>query len=183
MRSTLRRRVYSLDAIRILAMILVIIVHTKYYFFAPSAHSSIYAILKVIGTIGVPLFVILTGYLMLDQNYEDNGYLQKYLKRNLFPLFITYEFWNIAWNILRYTRVVENPQEWKAIAKAAFFMGDTMSALWYLPMTIAIYLGMPILSIAVHKITSSIYKRILFVALLFSGTIIPSIAPLLSIWG
>ena len=89
-----------MDAIRVLAMILVIIVHTKHYFFAPAAHSSIFAILKVIGTVGVPLFVILTGYLMFDRNYEDNSYLQKYLVRNFLPLVVAYQFWNITWNIL-----------------------------------------------------------------------------------
>lgn len=179
----MRKRLYSMDAIRVLAMILVIIVHTKQYFFAPAAHLSIFAILKVIGTVGVPLFVILTGYLMFDRNYEDNSYLQKYLVRNFLPLVIAYEFWNIAWNILRYTHVVEDPQKWTAILKAALFMGDTLSALWYLPMTIALYLGMPILSMAFHRITLASYQKMLCIALLLSGTIIPSIAPLVSLFG
>lgn len=177
------KRLYTMDAIRVMAMILVIIVHTRHYFFAPSAHSNIYAMLMIIGTVGVPLFVILTGYLMFDRNYEDNSYLRKYLTRNLLPLIITYEFWNIAWNILRYTCAVETPQSWKAIIKAALFMGDTLSALWYLPMTIALYLGMPILSMAVHRITSTCYQKVLIAALLLSGTIIPSIAPIVSIFG
>lgn len=179
----MEKRFYSMDAIRVLAMILVIIVHTKHYFFAPAAHSSVFAVLKIIGTVGVPLFVILTGYLMFDRNYKDNSYLQRYLARNFLPLVITYEFWNVAWNVLRYTHVVEEPQKWTAIAKAAFFMGDTLSALWYLPMTIALYLGMPILSIAFHRITLGSYQKILCVALLLSGTLIPSIAPLVSLFG
>lgn len=120
---------------------------------------------------------------MFGRDYEDNSYVKKYLVRNLLPLFITYEFWNIAWNILRYTHVVEEPQKWNAIVKAAFFMGDTLSALWYLPMTIALYLGMPILSIAFHKITLPNYKVVLCSALILSGTIIPSIAPVSSLFG
>lgn len=176
-------RLYSMDATRVLAMILVIIVHTRYYFFAPDVHSSLFAMLTVVGTVGVPLFVILTGYLMFDRNYEDNTYLQKYIMRNLLPLITAYEFWNITWNILRYTHVVENPQKWSTIIKAALFMGDTLSALWYLPMTIALYLGMPILSIAVHKITLSSYQKLLFIALILSGTIIPSFIPLFSLFG
>lgn len=177
------KRLYSMDLIRVIAMVLVIIVHTKYYFFMPNAHSSIYAVLKVIGTVGVPLFVILTGYLMFDRNYEDEAYLKKYLSHNLLPLFTAYEFWNIAWNVLRYTHVVENPQKWSAVLKAAFFMGDTLSALWYLPMTIALYLGMPILSMACHRIKSSCYQKILMIALILSGTLIPSVAPIVALTG
>ena len=62
-------------------------------------------------------------------------------------------------------------------------MGDTISALWYLPMTIALYLGMPILSVFCHRITSTLYAKILIFALIMSGTLIPSIAPALSLAG
>lgn len=80
------KRLYSMDAIRVLAMALVIIVHTKHYFFSPSAHSSLFFILKILGTAGVPLFVVLTGYLMFDRDYEDNSYLSIYLI--VFSLFL-----------------------------------------------------------------------------------------------
>lgn len=62
-------------------------------------------------------------------------------------------------------------------------MGDTLSALWYLPMTIALYLGIPILSTACHKITSRTYRMILLIALVLSGTLIPSVAPIASLTG
>ena len=35
---------------------------------------------------------MLTGYLMVARDYENENYLEKYLKKNLFPLFITFEF-------------------------------------------------------------------------------------------
>lgn len=171
-----------MDAIRALATILVVIVHTHGSFFNSDVHLAVFAFLNVIGTIGVPLFVILTGYLMFDRNYEDSTYLKKYLAKNLLPLVIAYEVWNIVWNILRYTHVAENPQKWSSVIKAALFMGDTYSALWYLPMAIALYLGMPILAIAYRKITSKLYPKILLGALILSGTLIPSVAPILSLF-
>ena len=128
----MKQRIYSMDLIRVIAMVLVIIVHTKGNFFSADVHSAVYAFFKVAGTIGVPLFVMLTGYLMFGRNHNDNSYLQKYLSRNLLPLVIAYEVWNIVWNLLRYTHAAENPQKWSAIIKAGLFMGDTMSALWYL---------------------------------------------------
>ena len=172
-----------MDLIRVLAMFLVIIVHTKSMFFTMNTYPHIYMFLKVIGTVGVPLFVILTGYLMFDRDYENDNYLKKFLLGNLLPLVVAYEFWNIAWNVFRYAPFTENPQKWSAIAKAALFMGDTVSALWYLPMTIALYLGMPILSVFCHRITSKLYAKILIFALIMSGTLIPSVAPILSFTG
>ena len=172
-----------MDLIRVIAMVLVIIVHTKGNFFSADVHSAVYAFFKVAGTIGVPLFVMLTGYLMFGRNYNDNSYLQKYLSRNLLPLVIAYEVWNIVWNLLRYTHVAENPQKWSANIKAGLFMGDTMSALWYLPMTIALYLGMPLLAIAYHNISSITYQKVLLAALVLSGTLIPSVAPVLTLIG
>lgn len=174
---------YSVDAIRALAMTLVIVVHTKHYFFSPDITPILYSFFKVIGTVGVPLFVILTGYLMFDRKYENPEYLKKFLSNNLFPLFISFELWNIIWNILRYSYVFDKPQKWTSVIKAAFFMGDTMSALWYLPMTLALYLGLPIISIAVRKIDLLSYKKLLLAALIISGTIIPSIAPIILLTG
>lgn len=179
----MKNRQCSIDLIRTLAMILVIIVHTKSYFFSNTIYFPIFSVWKVAGTIGVPLFVMLTGYLMFRRNFSDTNYLKRYIYRNFFPLLIAFQFWNIIWNLLRYTYVFDPPQKWSAVVKAALFMGDTLSALWYLPMTIALYLGMPILSIAFHQIHVSAYRKIIAVALLFSGTLIPSVAPILSLFG
>ena len=120
---------------------------------------------------------------MFQRDYADGAYLKKYISRNLLSLVIAFEVWNVLWNLLRYTYVADSPQKWAAVVKAALFMGDTVSALWYLPMTIALYLGMPILSIAFHQIRESVYRKIIAAALLFSGTLIPSVAPILSLFG
>ena len=72
-----------MDLIRVLAMFLVVIVHTKGLFFNMDTYPYIFMFFKVIGTVGVPLFVILTGYLMFDRDYENNNYLKKFLFGNL----------------------------------------------------------------------------------------------------
>lgn len=74
----MKQRLYSIDAIRSLAMVLVIIVHTKGYFFSSDNSPLIFCLLKVLGTVGVPLFVILTGYLMIHRNYETDDYLKNF---------------------------------------------------------------------------------------------------------
>lgn len=62
-------------------------------------------------------------------------------------------------------------------------MGDTRSALWYLPMSIALYLGMPILSIFCHRVKLASYQKLLMVTLVLSGTVIPSIPRLIALTG
>ena len=179
----MKQRLYSIDAIRSLAMVLVIIVHTKGYFFSSDNSPLIFCLLKVLGTVGVPLFVILTGYLMIHRNYEADDYLKNFISNNLIPLFVAYEIWNIVWNIFRYTHLIDEPKKWIDVLFAALFMGDTQSALWYLPMSIALYLGLPIVSVICHRIIQLNYQKILFIFLLLSGTIIPSISDLFMLAG
>lgn len=93
----MKQTFYSLDLIRILAATLVIIVHTKGVFFDKQLNPEIFAFFWVIGTIGVPLFVILTGYLMLPRNFDKDDYLSRYLHRNFLPLLISFECWNLLW--------------------------------------------------------------------------------------
>lgn len=82
----MKQTFYSLDLIRILAATLVIIVHTKGVFFDKQLNPEIFAFFWVIGTIGVPLFVILTGYLMLPRNFDKDDYLSRYLHRNFWRI-------------------------------------------------------------------------------------------------
>lgn len=77
----MKNRQCSIDLIRALAMILVIVVHTKTYFFSETTYFPIFSIWKVAGTVGVPLFVMLTGYLMFPRNFSDTDYLKNILSR------------------------------------------------------------------------------------------------------
>ena len=67
--------------------------------------------------------------------------------------------------------------------KGGFFIGDTNSALWYLPMTIALYLGIPIVSYALKEISNKAYITVLSIALIISRTIIPTTALIAQVFG
>lgn len=184
----MKQTFYSLDLIRILAATLVIIVHTKGVFFDKQLNPEIFAFFWVIGTIGVPLFVILTGYLMLPRNFDKDDYLSRYLHRNFLPLLISFECWNLLWFLfdkIPFFTLYKNPMgiKWATTVKAAFFIGDTNSALWYLPMTIALYLGIPIVSYVLKEISNKAYITVLSIALIISGTIIPTTALIAQVFG
>lgn len=137
--------------------------------------------LEAAATLGVPLFVLLTGYLMLDRDY-DGPYLVKYLKRNLLPLVVSFELWNILYWALG--KVISgNPDaiNFSQMVKIAFFMDDTGSSMWYMPMIIGLYLGIPIISMLLKRVTATrqrVYAVILLLLLIYFGTAIPTLQQL-----
>lgn len=180
----------SLDFIRVLAITLVLIVHTRGYFFSPSNFPLTFAILRVLGTTGVPLFVMLTGYLMVDRPYDDPTYLHRFAQRNLLTLVVAFECWNLVWFVLGNIPNVSYPGGGFPVSlgrtiKVALFVGDTGTALWYLPMTIALYLGLPIVSIAGKRLAknSPDYAKTLFLLLVIFGTVVPSAKTALGYFG
>lgn len=91
----MNKRLVALDVIRVTAILLVITIHSASFFFSGSK----LLVFNALGTIGVPLFVILSGYLMLDRDF-NGPYLNKFINRNLLPLAIAYILWVIIWYVL-----------------------------------------------------------------------------------
>ena len=170
-------RVVSLDIIRTVAIFLVLVCHCDSSFLPTEISNA----LEAVATLGVPLFVLLTGYLMLDRDY-DGPYLVKYLKRNLLPLVVSFELWNILYWALG--KVISgNPDaiNFSQMVKIAFFMDDTGSSMWYMPMIIGLYLGIPIISMLLKRVTATeqrVYAVILLLLLIYFGTAIPTLQQL-----
>lgn len=175
----LKSRRSSLDFIRVLAITLVIVAHTREFFFSMEGDPLILSLLRTAKTLGVPLFVLLTGYLMVDRPYESQTYLNKFLRRNFLPLLVAFEGWNLLWYLLGKIEPISYagggfPISSGRMVKAALFIGDTGTALWYLPMTIALYLGLPIVAGAIRHLNgmvgngSSPYGKLLLMLLLIS---------------
>ncbi|WEV59327.1 acyltransferase [Bifidobacterium sp. ESL0728] len=167
----MKERDYSLDVIRIIAICLVVFRHSS----SSLSNNKAQVITNTVGTLGVPLFVMLTGYLMVDREY-DSSYIQRFLVRNLLPLFVSLEAWNIL-NFLHDKIAGINEISFGRMMRIAFFVGPTNSAFWFLPMILGIYLGIPIISIAIHQLyrqNSHLYIYLLTVLILFFGTVVPT---------
>lgn len=159
----------SLDLIRVVAIVLVVIAH--------SSHDGPLA-LSTLGALGVPLFVILTGYLMIDRDYET-GYMAQYLKRNLLPLVVCYQVWNLLYFLLSHLTFLQiKPVRIKTWLFSALFMGRTWDLLWFLPMIIGLYLGIPLVSLAIHRFESGgnrTYLVVLGFCIIVFGTLVPTL--------
>ncbi|WEV73873.1 acyltransferase [Bifidobacterium sp. ESL0798] len=176
--STKKQRDHALDTIRIIAILDIVICHIAAGSFPAGI---IQQILVALGSLGVPLFVMLTGYLMLDRTY-DATYIRRFLKRNLLPLFVSLEAWNVIWFFLSHF-IGNTPMRVSTLLKVATFTGDSGTGFWFLPMIFALYLGIPIVSSALHYFISQqsrAYLYILIFCAVFFGTVIPTCTELLA---
>ena len=171
------KRSRACDLIRVVAIIAVICCHVN----KGSASSDILAIIDAFASLGVPLFIMLTGYLMLDRDFSHEAYLRRYLGRNLLPLFVAFELWNLIWWLLGHVIPMSDWRDLGGTIKVALFAGETGSALWYMQMAIGVYLGMPILWHALQWLRDPsrlTYRVVLAVVLAWFGFGIPTVQQL-----
>jgi len=164
---------YSVDFIRTVAILMVIFVHSSSFPYSiPGAitntviinwfTSDIYG---AIGYLGVPLFVMLSGALLLDPSKADEpmgAFFKKRFNRIGLPLI----FWTIiffAWNF----RV-------HGIALSPFnieqgLLTGSYPIMWFLYMLIGLYLATPVLRIVAKHIDRKIFTFLII--LWFIGTI------------
>lgn len=160
-------RYYWVDIVKILACFFVIINHTLGYVFNFSGinHNTVffYSILFSICKIGVPLFIMATGYLLL-QDTMNNSY-----KKNLWRVFrVIVPLLGIS--LLLYIKNVgfSNFSIFEFIID--FFANPAMIYLWYIYMLVGLYLTIPFL---IKMIKNFNYKDYLYFIIFFM--LIPSL--------
>lgn len=159
------QRNYSIDILRILACLAVIIIHT--------AGSPIHHHMVDIGSImyrqcmfmdalcrwSVPVFVMISGYFLLDPIKTIN--LKQLFTKNILRIVISFICWSVLYAIL--------------LNKNFFPIGSQEGHFWYLNMLIGLYLSIPILRlIAQNKVVLkySCMVWILYRTYLFIGNYI-----------
>ena len=179
----------SLDVIRTLAIALVILNHVveKTYTYTVSgmqdigSSSQLLAMgLFTLARQGVPLFLFLTGYLLLPRSYE--GKVLHFWKSHLLPLIITWEVWIVIYTFFLYLYIGIPFTLLDLIKKMLFLKGVGLSHEWYMPMIIGMYFFIPLLSIVLNKIDT---KIIIICALItyFYYFVLPSLNIILTIQG
>ena len=182
-----KQRDKSLDFVRSFATICVVLCHcteNSYSFHIEnickmSTKSQILAFsLFTVGRLGVPLFLILTGYLLLSRDWNREKILSFY-KKNLFNLFAVWEVWLVLYELFLcwFNKV---PFEiLPLIQKMLFIKSVGLEHCWYMPMIIGLYIFIPFYSLALKKIENRHVLLILLVAY-FYAFIIPDINRLVS---
>ena len=161
----MKEREYTFDVLRVIAMIMVIIIHvsnvyTRSYNFIDTNSYLVSLIFNTISRISVPIFFMISGALLLDRSFD----LKKYKKR-VFKIILLIVVWDILYLIWEY-----------------FFLGVTYDKLyklilepyrahlWFLYIIVILYVIQPLLKLILDKLNNTI-KILLFVVWLLLSTI------------
>ncbi|MBQ6344773.1 MAG: acyltransferase [Methanobrevibacter sp.] len=114
-----------------------------------------------IGRIGVPFFLMISGYLLLDRAYDDER-IRKFWNTSCKGLVIVTVIWAAIYVISLQFLTAGSPQVNYAEAGTLFF-----SHMWYMPMIIGMYLSMPFVASALnHFDVDTIYQATIAFTLL-----------------
>lgn len=168
----MKRRIFSLDIIRVIAILLVVVLHSlenTWCITEPVSASTLtrlgIIIIYSIGRISVPLFLFLTGYLMLDKEYDKEA-TSKFYRCNLARILIA----TIVWTVIYYiTNVCNGKISFSPIAliRSVLFVnqGTVSTHLWYMPMIIGLYLFIPFIANGLRCIDEKYNKYIKLIAI------------------
>ena len=150
---TKKERIFYYDFLRAFAIIAVIICHVNHFFGPLVGTTQIVAQMTFhdIGRIGVPIFLMISGALILNRPYPD---LTEFLKKRFTRIIYPFIFWIILILVqLQYYRYNE-AFLWNT------FIGEP-SITWYFWVLIGIYLFLPVLNSFVKEYGESGLKYFL----------------------
>ena len=152
-----KTRIEWIDLVRAIAILTVLYIHATdgIYIISSDAIMNYTTFSRIfnfaslfIGRIGVPFFLMITGYLLLDRTYNDER-IRKFWKNNCKGLIIVTIIWSVIYAISLQFISFGSSQVNFSEAGNLFF-----SHMWYMPMIIGMYLSMPFVSSALERFSS-----------------------------
>lgn len=134
-------RIFYFDEIRALAILFVLAIHvTKWFAYAETPDTVAWMFsssFAALGNIGVPLFFMISGALLLNRDYE----IGFFLKHRLLRIFIPFVFWEAVAILLR---IYLDPGKASFdFAQKVFFIKGYV---WFVWMLVGIYLFTPVIN-------------------------------------
>ena len=179
---TTNKRIYYIDVLRVLACLLVILIHASAMYVLNNFGSFNYWIGNIINSfsrVSVPIFVMISGALILDNNYN---FTVKKIIKHIRKLIIFFAFWSLLYCIL--FRIIipifincEN-------INIVIIIGDLIKGhyhLWFIYMIIGLYLISPLLRLWVTKDNKKYVEYFIILSLIFNF-LIPQIITIGSIY-
>lgn len=100
-----------------------------------------------IGRLGVPIFLFLSGALLLKKQIDTDEDVLKFYKKNLLPLIIVNIVWVIIYNIFFLFTNQKGYVTVKNVIKELLIIKKVpVPNMWYFPMIIGIYIGIPFIA-------------------------------------
>ena len=144
------KRIAALDLVRTVAIGSVVFCHAIELFLpadVPEMLAShplayiIYIASLLLGRVGVPLFLFLTGYLLLSRDYSRGG-VNKFYRQHLLPLLICWEIWVLILNF--FLACWSGEVDLGLYVRNALFLEEVhIGMAWFMPMILGMYLFLP----------------------------------------
>jgi len=180
-----KNRVEWIDLVRAIAILTVLYIHATDGIYIISSdsmmHFDLYSrilqfISLFIGRIGVPFFLMITGYLLLDRSYDDER-VNKFWSKNVKSLIVVTVIWTVIYALSLQLVVTGSSQVNFTEGGNLFF-----SHMWYMPMIIGMYLSMPFAASAIKNYnTKTIHSALILFSIL--AFVVPFITLLLDMQG
>ncbi len=134
-----KKRIFYFDELRALAILFIILCHTttiyRPYYYNLSI-MSIPSYLNMLGWVGVPLFFMISGALLLNRDYNLKDFFKRRFTRILFPFI----FWMIITLTIDYVFLGFSTKQLITV-----FLGQKRYT-WFIWVMIGIYLVMPLIN-------------------------------------
>lgn len=134
--------------------------------------------LFTIGRLGVPIFLFLSGYLMLDRQY-DSAACRKFWRTKWIPLLVAAEIWLIIYNLFLCV-VWDREFDFIFLLRNMLFLERVgMGHTWYIPMILGLYLFLPYIANglkAFEKYTSLLFPLGISILILFGTPTVSAFA-------
>ena len=151
---------------------------------SPLLSSVFKTLITVFSHYGVPIFLMLSGALLLGKSITDEEGVKRFYKHNLLDLFITCEIW---YALMYWCKIiVEDRFALANLPYLIFGMVKTMcfvnqvafGSMWYMPMILCVYLLIPLFAMVLKKVSLKMF--VLPCAVVFlSSMVIPNADALL----
>ena len=188
-----KKHIEWIDLLRCLAICCVVLTHVSQRLYpvemshmeAASFGGKMAAYIMIsIGRFGVPLFLMISGYLLLDREY-DGKRCKRFWKHNLLGLILTTEIWVVIYSIFAW-RMSGNPITAEYLIESMLFVRYVdpgyAGPLWYMPMLFGLYLFVPFLANILRKIDLKLLRIPATIAVLYLFAV-PVINVILQTWG
>ena len=173
---TSNSRIEFIDLLRMIAILSVVLCHAteKVYhlnlrfmesipFFSRVAGLSLFTC----GRLGVPLFLMITGYLLLDKEYDKRTTVHFYKKKWMHLLVCTW-IWIIIYAVFR-CLVFQIPVNYEEVLKELVFIHKIpMSHAWYLIMILGLYIFVPFVARVLKAFPKNIVVLLILLAVFFA---------------
>ena len=145
------KRIEWLDLIRTIAIWSVVLCHATEliytmnldYISTISIQSEVFLFFVfTVSRLGVPFFLMITGYLLLDRTY-DGEKIRRFWKKNWLHLFVCTEIWFIIYEIFLIKVEHENISVLRVVSDLLFLHKVDMKHVWYMPVILGIYILIP----------------------------------------